>query len=82
MKYTMLTLFLHDKLARKENLRINSHYVSKELLSVIDQRIADNGELDKKKLNFLGLSGHETNIIAFLIGYKLSSLSCLLELLE
>lgn len=79
IKYLMLVLFLHDKLVSDANTRIHTNFISKELLTRMEERIKWKKVGGRNKLKFIGYSGHETNVIAFVLGYKLSSLECLLK---
>lgn len=65
-------------------LRLWTDKLSKRLISELDQRIAKvtDAEKARKRLNFLGFSGHETTIFPFMLGYKLTSEQCMLDLLK
>ena len=49
------------------------------VVSIFDKKIAGYKENNTDGLRFYGLSGHETNIIPFLLGYNLTSVDCMLD---
>lgn len=58
--------------------------MSKRIIAELDERISKVKDKVKKKkrLNFFGLSGHESNILPFMLGYGLTSEKCMLEILN
>lgn len=68
----------------EKTLKFYTDGLSRMLISELDERISEVSKKVKKKkrLNFLGLSAHESNILPFLMGYKLTSMECMLKILN
>jgi hypothetical protein len=64
--------------------RLWTHGMSSRMIKEFDERISKvkTKVKKKKRLNFFGLSGHETNILPFMVGYGLTSEKCIMEILK
>lgn len=82
MKYVFGVLMLQDTYSLEASRRVWTDKMSQKVISEFQTRIAAADNKSLKKLNFLGLSGHETNIVPFMLGYKLTSEACMLEILN
>ena len=84
MKYVFGILMLQDTYSLEASRRVWTDKMSQRVVSEFQTRIAASAADNKslKKLNFFGLSGHETNIVPFMLGYQLTSEKCMLEILN
>lgn len=82
MKYVFGVLMLQDTYSLEASRRVWTDKMSQRVISEFQTRIAAADNTKLKRLNFFGLSGHETNIVPFMLGYKLTSEACMLEILN
>ena len=84
LKYTFGIYMIEWDYTDDNTLKLWTDGMSKRIIAELDERISKvkSKVKKKKRLNFFGLSGHESNVLPFMLGYKLTSEECMLKILK
>lgn len=77
MKYIFGIYYINSKYTNINIRKLYTSNMAKDIIQKFEQKIAGETEL-----RFFGLSGHEANVVPFMLGYDLTSEDCLVKKLN
>lgn len=77
MKYVFGIYYINAKYTNDGIKKLYTSKMSQDIIKNFEDKIAGTN-----KLKFLGLSGHETNVVPYMMGYGLTSEECLIKKLN
>lgn len=77
MKWIFGIYYINDKFIDVSLRKLFTSNMSKDIIKHLEDKISG-----KSKLKYFGLSGHETNVFPYMMGYDLTSEECMLKKLK